>query len=72
MLSTVDATLKEFLDLFYGYNTNFINKHIIYESFKNKDAYLSSHINLNSYKDALNTIKELKDSFKKKRLVGEI
>jgi len=65
MLSTVDATLKEFLDLFYGYNTNFINKHIIYESFKNKDAYLSSHINLNSYKDALNTIKELKDSFKK-------
>jgi hypothetical protein len=42
LLSTVDATLKEFLDLFYGYNTNFINKHIIYESFKNKDGYLSS------------------------------
>lgn len=72
ILSTVDATLKEFLDLFYGYNTNFINKHIIYESFKNKDGYLSSFINLNTYKDMLNFIKELKESFKKELCWREI
>jgi hypothetical protein len=63
ILSTVDATLKEFLDLFYGYNTDFINKYIIYESFKNKNGYLSSFINLDFYKNMLENNKNLKDFF---------
>jgi hypothetical protein len=53
MLTTVDATLKEFLDLLYNYNTNFINKNILYESFKDKNRYLSSLINLDNYNDIL-------------------
>lgn len=65
ILSTVDATLKEFLDLFYGYNTNFINKHIIYESFKAKDGYLSSLIDLNIYKNMLENNKCFKDTLQK-------
>lgn len=66
ILSTVDATLKEFLDLLYGYNTNFINKHIIYESFKNKDGYLSSLIDLNVYKNMLDDNKYFNDKLQEK------
>jgi hypothetical protein len=51
LLDTVSSTLKEFLDLFYDYNTNFINKYIIYESFKNKDGILSSFINFEDKKE---------------------
>jgi hypothetical protein len=61
----VDATLKEFLDLFYGYNTNFINKYIIYESFKNENGFLSSSINLNDYKNMLNFKLEFNDLINK-------
>lgn len=51
ILDTVSSTLKEFLDLIYDYNTNFINKKIIYNSFKNKDGILSSFVNFDYKKN---------------------
>lgn len=51
ILDTVSSTLKEFLDLIYDYKTEFINKKIIYNSFKNKDGILSSFINFENKND---------------------
>lgn len=57
LLNTVDATLKDFLDILFCCNSEFIKKYIIYESQKttSKELVISS-IPLNSYKNWIEVI----------------